>query len=161
MTDGTRANRTGRALEVQVETAFRNHGYDVVRYPEYRSHEERYAGQRILLRNVPYTSIYNHNGFSEFVALDPAQGRRIRIECKWQQSPGSVDEKFPYVYLNAVEAMTEPHVIIIVDGGGAKADAVAWLRRTVEQKLYRHESDTRIIQVMDIREFLIWANNSL
>lgn len=161
MTDGTRANRTGRVLESQVEAAFRSHGYVIVKYPEYRSHAGRYIGQRVLLKNVPYTSIYRHRGYSEFVAIDPAQDRSVRIECKWQQSPGSVDEKFPYVYLNAVEAMTEPHVIIIVDGGGAKADAVSWLRRTVEQRRYRDPEDTRVVQVMDIREFIVWANNSL
>ena len=31
------------------------------------------------------------------------QNGLIRIEAKWQQSPGSVDEKLPYLFQNALE----------------------------------------------------------
>jgi hypothetical protein len=48
----------------------------------------------------------------------------IGIECKWQRISGSVDEKFPYAYLNCIEAMPERDIIIVVDGGGAKQGAV-------------------------------------
>jgi hypothetical protein len=50
--------------------------------------------------------------------MSKAHGVHVRIECKWQQSAGSVDEKLPYLYLNAIESMPEDHVIIVYGGGG-------------------------------------------
>ena len=54
----------------------------------------------LLVRRVPYQSIYGHRGVTEFLAVSASRGLAVRIECKWQQSQGSVDEKFPYLYLN-------------------------------------------------------------
>lgn len=158
MASGGRANRSGRVLEEVVESVFRSHGYEQAWHREWNKNPEKY-GPRLLLKNVPYRTIYGHNGRSEFVAL--VEGRSsIRIECKWQQSPGSVDEKFPYLYLNAVEAMTEATVLIIVDGGGAKPHAVEWLRNAAESRLYMSDS-SRTIKVMDSAGFIRWANDNL
>lgn len=159
MTDGNRANRSGRVLENVVETIYRSHGYEITQYAEFAKDPAKYTGKRLLLRHAPYTSIYGHAAVSEFLALAPS-GARVRIECKWQQSSGSVDEKFPYVYLNAVEAMPEEHVIILVDGGGAKPNAVAWLKRAAENGLYQ-AGRGKTIQVMGLTEFTAWANRSL
>lgn len=156
MTDGNRANRSGRVLENVVESIYRSHGYEILAYSEHVKDEAKHTGKRLLLKHVPYTSIYGHAAVSEFVALE-ANGERVRIECKWQQSSGSVDEKFPYVYLNAVEAMPEERVIILVDGGGAKPNAVAWLRRAAEQGMYQ-AGRRKSIRVMGMAEFTAWVN---
>ena len=121
--------------------------------------QEKYVGKPLLLKHVPYTSIYGHPAVSEFVAVEPS-GTRTRIECKWQQSSGSVDEKFPYVYLNALEAVPEEHVIILVDGGGAKPNAVAWLKNAAKNGLYKTNKNKNI-EVMSLAEFTAWANTDL
>jgi len=59
---------------------------------------------------------------------------QIRIECKWQQVKGSVDEKLPYLYLNTIEAMPENTIMILIDGAGWKTGAVKWLKDAVQQK---------------------------
>lgn len=159
MTDGTRANKSGRVLENVVETIYRSHGYEIMPYADYIKKAETLSVQRLLLKHVPYTSIYGNPAVSEFVAIQ-SNGERVRIECKWQQTSGSVDEKFPYVYLNALEAMSEEHVIILVDGGGAKPNAVAWLRRVAEKEPY-HSGSKKKIRVMGMTEFVAWANSSL
>ena len=83
----------------------------------------------------------------------------IRIECKWQQSNGSVDEKFPYLYLNCIEAMPEKEIVIIVDGDGAKAGAITWLQETVKSKKYTSDSNNdKTIHVFSLAEFIKWAN---
>ncbi len=138
---------------------FQTHGYQIVPYTEWSKKQDQYAGARLLLKNVPYTTIYGHTGRSEFVVVLDGQPR-IRIECKWQQSSGSVDEKFPYLYLNAVEAMPEPTVVIIVDGGGAKAHAVNWLRAAAENRLYV-ANPSKSIRVLDSTGFVRWANDVL
>lgn len=52
------------------------------------------------------------------------------IECKWQQTGGSVDEKLPYVNLNIQNCYLAPAVVLI-DGGGMKPGAITWLTRQV------------------------------
>lgn len=158
MQSGRRANRSGRVLENMVESVFRTHGYETASYAEWQRQPDEF-GTRLLLKNVPYTTIYGHMGRSEFVVLLSGKPQ-IRIECKWQQSSGSVDEKFPYLYLNAVEAMPEPTVLIIVDGGGAKPSAIEWLRRAAESRLYLNDPH-RAIHVMDSSGFVKWANDEL
>jgi len=64
------------------------------------------------------------------------------------------------VYLNALEAMPEVRIIILIDGGGAKPNAVAWLKRVAEKGLYRTEAG-KTISVMNMSEFVVWANSHL
>jgi hypothetical protein len=66
---------------------------------------------RVRVRNVPYTSLYGCESRSEFVAVDRL--RHVRIESRWHETAGAVDEKFPYLVLNAVEGMPENEVLIL------------------------------------------------
>ena len=83
----------------------------------------------------------------------------IRIECKWQQVSGSVDEKLPYLYLNTIEAMPEKEITIIIDGDGWKKGAIEWLKQAVTKKKYTTKNNKKKkIQVMSLVEFITWAN---
>ena len=85
----------------------------------------------------------------------------VRIECKWQQSSGSVDEKLPHLYLSAVDAIPEDNVIILIDGNGFRDGAIAWLRNAVKKRLYiSEEKNNKNIMVMNATEFMTWANNT-
>lgn len=122
---GALANRQGNILEQQVRQAFASHGFREVAFAEY---EKLASGSTLpgvpvpdlLVRRVPYQSIYGHRGVTEFLAVSASRGLAIRIECKWQQSQGSVDEKFPYLYLNCIQAMPEREIILLIDGNGYK-----------------------------------------
>ena len=37
----------------------------------------------LLLKNVPYDSIFGHRGRTEFVLVSEKLGLRLRIEAKW------------------------------------------------------------------------------
>jgi len=135
-TSGSTANRSGRHLERSIIAACRTwSGYDentrtggirVIPYPAWVK-----AGKPCpaLVKNVPFQTVYGTNGRSEFGLFLP--GRSIRIECKWQRVPGSVDEKFPYLLLNMV-ACSESEVIVICGGKGAKRAAIEWLVRNAK-----------------------------
>jgi hypothetical protein len=85
----------------------------------------------------------------------------MRIECKWQQSSGSVDEKFPYLYLNCIEAMPEKQIMIVVDGNGARSGAVSWLKDAVKYKKYTTGANKdKEIMVFSLMEFIQWANST-
>jgi hypothetical protein len=158
-TPGGFANDAGNTLEQAVRNVLANKGFEVVKWSVYQHHPDRY-GSELLLERVPYQTIYDHHGVSEFLLRSETYHLNMRIECKWQQSPGSVDEKFPYVYLNCVEAMPEPNVLILVDGGGAKLGAVQWLRRVAKEQRYLPPGVTKHIQVFTLTEFMGWANQT-
>lgn len=158
---GAFANITGNTLEQIVLNTLVPKGFEVVNYPDYIK-PNLLLGKELVVRNVPYRTIYGHPGKTEFLVLSEKYGLEMRIECKWQQSPGSVDEKFPYLYLNCVEAMPERDIMIIVDGGGAKAGAVTWLRETARQQRYIPVGETiKNIHVVTLSEFVVWAHKTL
>jgi hypothetical protein len=104
--------------------------------------------RRFLLRNVPYTNLYGGPSRSEFVYRDFYNEIDIRIECRWQEVPGSVDEKFPYLLLNARHAMPESEVWLIVDGSGARQRAINWFRGAAAD----YSTDGKIIRALTLPE---------
>jgi hypothetical protein len=161
LTPGGTANTQGKVLENTIVPAFEHRGFQVVPYSKWIKAPQSF-GEELLLKHVPYTTIYGHPGYTEFLAKSKRYGLNIRIECKWQQSSGSVDEKFPYLYLNCIEAMPENDIIIVAGGGGMKEGALPWLKRAVEGNLYLSiATPQKSIQVFSIDEFLRWANRTL
>ncbi len=154
---GGLANSSGNTLEKMIIATLASKGFAVANYRQWAKTPTAY-GAELLLCNVPFETIYGHSGNTEFLLRSARYGLEIRIECKWQQSAGSVDEKFPYLYLNCVEQMPEQQIIIVVDGGGAKAGAVDWLRQACANRLYLAPDDPKSITMMSLVEFLTWAN---
>lgn len=131
---GKRATRTGNKLERYVEQALLGEGYQKVK------------GDSVLIgkvfsrqRNIGRT-IYDTPLKADFLVNSPTHP--IVVECKWQQVGGSVDEKYLYLVAN-IQAIGIP-TIVVVDGGGYKPGALAWLKRQVTGSL---------IGVYTMREF--------
>lgn len=155
---GAIANNSGKVLEGIVESTLALKGFSPVKYRDWEQAPDLY-GEELLLKNAPYTTLYEHAGTTEFLVKSKKHGVETRIECKWQQAQGSVDEKFPYLFLNCTQKMTEPHIIILHDGGGAKKGAVNWLRDACHRFTEGQARTTgRIIELMDIVSFTVWAN---
>lgn len=157
---GRQATRTGRTLEKAVMAALENKDLEIVNYRIWEKKKEKF-GSELLLRNVPFFTLYDHPGNTEFLLKSAKYQLNIRIECKWQQGPGTVDEKFPYVYLNCIDRMPEDHIILIIDGGGFRPWALDWLKKASKEMPYTNEKNrNKRIEVMDLKEFLRWANNT-
>ena len=155
---GALASNQGKILEKTVESTFKSKGFEIVKYRTWDKNRSNY-GDELLLENCPFKNIYDHDGNTEFLIKSKKHNREIRIECKWQQSSGSVDEKFPYLYLNCIEAMPETEIVIIVDGGGARQGAIAWLKEVGKSKKYTSEHNrNKIIHIFSLSEFIQWAN---
>ena len=115
----------------------------------------------MLLRNVPYTTLYGGRGYTEFLLKSQSYNLEVRIECKWQQTAGSVDEKLPHVYLSAAEAVPENNVIILIDGDGFREGAISWLKNITEERKYTPEDkQEKNISIMNSTAFLTWCNNT-
>ena len=70
------------------------------------------------------------------------------VECKWQSSRGSVEEKFPFLVLNITRG--EYDAIVILDGGGYTSGAEQWLRGAA--------GNTRLKHVFSLGEFSNYAS---
>lgn len=55
--------------------------------------------------------------------------------------------------------MPEKEIVIIIDGGGAKAGSISWLKDAVKFKKYTTEhNNDKEIHVFSLTEFIQWAN---
>lgn len=96
---------------------------------------------RYVIRSFPHESVYGTPGKKEalivapngvsYFALDEGGNARVILEAKWQETSGSVDEKFPYIW-EAFCLSPVKNWVIVLDGkywktGRGKA-AVGWLR---------------------------------
>lgn len=159
-TQGATANRQGRMLETTIRHILETKGFTPVSYTRWLKAPEKFGGE-LLLTNAPFRTIYGHQGRTEFLLQSERLGLKIRIEAKWQQVKGSTDEKLAYLYLNAIEAMPEQHVIIVIDGDGWRRQALAWLRQAAAAKAYTTPAnDGKTVQVLSLAEFIAWANRT-
>ena len=62
---GGQANKTGNVLEQVVISTLSAHGFQVVPFREYQRKPDAF-GSELLLRNVPYTTLYGGRGYTEF-----------------------------------------------------------------------------------------------
>lgn len=160
MAKGKQSNVTGNQLEATVKSVLKGKGFEVVNYRVWERNKSEY-GSELLLENVPFTTIYNHRGNTEFLLVSQKYNLRMRIECKWQQSNGSVDEKLPYLYLNTIEAMPEASVMILIDGAGWKPGSINWLKEAVKERKYTtSDNANKEIHVVSLSEFFTWANKT-
>ena len=119
------ASVSGRAFEEHIQTLLEEKGYRII--PRRDWNEAilyREENPRIVVLDAPYRSIYGHRAHIEFLLI--AGERQILIETKHQSSSGSVDEKLPYVYMNALANMPDREFVLVLSGDGWKDGAIEW-----------------------------------
>ena len=86
---------------------------------------------------------------ADFVAYDiPNYPKDLAIECKWQRTGGSTDEKIAYTVLNIRECYPIPGIIIC--SGGELDRAMAWAKT---------QCNDRLLHVFDTDEFVHWVGS--
>ncbi|MDE0673296.1 MAG: hypothetical protein OXH72_16300 [Caldilineaceae bacterium] len=125
MTEGKRANRSGFRLEAWVRDVLEERGYNRVSPKEFM--DETAGTGRCFSTQCPIgESIYGTTRRADFVLRHPELWEDgLVIQCKWQASSGSVDEKYPYE-VACINHLSFP-TIIVLDGGGYKPGAKEWL----------------------------------
>jgi hypothetical protein len=145
-----RPEKTGRSFEKNIEAQLLNLGYKKVKSSKFlelskHSNEKMFASQFNLGKNI-----YKTKQIVDFI-ITRADDTPLVIQAKWQQSKGSVDEKFPFLVINLKEESPFDSLIVI-DGGGYRSDAVTWMKQQIDNKL---------LGVFSFSEFMIWSNNEL
>lgn len=146
---GTTANYTGTVLERFIEQRLvEQRGYKFIERERFKP--AIYLEQPIYTRQFNLgLSIYETELFCDFLIYHPQKWPEcLVIESKWQQSGGSVDEKYPYTVLN-LKTRCEYKSILLLDGGGYRAGAERWLRQTTDGKL---------MQIFNMSQFQAWVN---
>lgn len=152
---GQKANKTGNRLELFVEQALKEKGYSEFWNHRATAFENRKAiGGRQYLKQLPVgTTIYNTTRKCDFFVINRALFTDdLIIECKWQQKPGSVDEKYPFLLFNILK--TGIPTIILLDGTGYRPAAMEWLKRQANPK-------RALLGVWDMAEFHKQINDGL
>lgn len=146
---GTTANFTGNELEIFILGLLDRKGYQYVLPSDFFAAAKCFD-QPIFSRWVYVgQSIYDTEIKCDFILFHPQKHPDLLIfECKWQQSAGSVDEKYPYLIIN-VQTKYPCKTVILLDGGGYKPNADKWMRSQVGNNL---------LHVYNMSEFQKWAN---
>ena len=147
-TAGSQANYTGSNLEDFVESWVAKAGYQRVRRTEFIAakylEQPIYANQFYLGQSVYATPLK-----CDFVLFHPEKWPQcLIIEAKWQQSGGSVDEKYMYLVTHIQERYPWDTIIVLA-GEGYRPGAETWLRSQVGK---------RLIAVYNMAQFQTWAN---
>ena len=145
MSSGQRANRRGRQLERFVAEELEDAGYQLIK-PSALIFAMNYMQQPIYARQVEVgRDLYNKTRRVDFLLFHPMlYTEGLVIQCKWQSSSGSVEEKYPFEVLNVQKG--EYDTIIILDGGGYSDGSKRWL--------YSQAGHNHLLHVFDEGEFL-------
>lgn len=129
---GRKANLNGKDFENTVELRIQQKGYllwDKKGTPP----EEWYAKQYTVGKNLIGTNL----------RVDFMVNGELIIECKWQGSAGSVDEKYPWTMMNLVN--TGIKSVMILEGGGCRPAMVDFLRKFADE--------SEMVAMCDLGEF--------
>ncbi|MEC4985189.1 MAG: PD-(D/E)XK nuclease superfamily protein [Oscillatoria sp. PMC 1068.18] len=159
MSQGSRAVTSGNVLENTIESILQTHKYYQVGTNVSKKKRQNYLSNASLLQKRYARQVFVGNGiydteiYVDFYIIGVSMvPEGLIIECKWQQSSGSVDEKLPYVNLNIQNCYPAP-AIVVIDGGGMKPGAIKWLKSQVG-------SNQNLLGVYGLMDFVVWANNN-
>jgi len=149
-TGAGKANRTGQTLEKQVERLIVDRGY--IWLPTNRIEASRILKQPFYTHQFPISkSLYEGKDTrADLILYHPEKHPEfLIIECKWQQSKGTTEEKLPYLVLN-IKKNYPYETMIIIDGGGHSQGAIKWIQK---------QEGGRIKIVCNMSKFMRFVNN--
>ena len=147
---GCLANDNGAALKESIANILIRRGYAEISKKKFLA--ARFLRQPFFTREFTVgKSIYGTDLRSDLIIYHPDKHPGcLIIESKWQQSTGSVDEKYPFLVLSLKQKEIPYPAIVVLDGGGYKSLAEDWLRKQIDDKL---------LNVFSMMEFRKWSNS--
>lgn len=145
---GKTANKTGVNLEKFIEDALKRLGYTYIEPTKF--FPAMYLKQPMYSHKVRHgLNIYGLQSEYDFTVYHPEKHPEgLIIEVKWQQSGGTVDEKFPYLVIN-IQTKYPFKTVLVLDGGGYRKGSEKWVRSQIGNNL---------THVFNMAEFQTWVN---
>ena len=145
---GAATGRGGLSLETIISNILAANSY--VYFPPKDFHAKRVDEEKCYTRYAKksFRGIYETN-IEIDILLQHAQlfPDCLAIELKWQRTPGTADEKLPYLVENIKTCSPYP-TIVVYGGEGFRPGAIRWLRAQVGGNL---------LHVFDIAQFKSWV----
>lgn len=126
-----RANKRGKVLETAVASMLEDGGYTKVTGKRFFPIHESMRQQPIFSQQCHVGKcLYGKNRRVDFILYHPNRWPEcLVIQCKWQSSKGSVEEKYPYEVMSIDVGKFK--TIIVLDGGGYSQNAEHWVKSQV------------------------------
>lgn len=145
---GTKANLAGNRLEEFVASKLDELGYEFVErrlfFPARELEQPIYTMQLETGKDI-----YGKTRRVDVILYHPELWPDcLVIQCKWQASRGSVDQKYPFEVLSIQQ--DEFDTILLLDGGGYAQGAKQWLLNQTGKNRLKH--------VFDMGEFSRFAS---
>ena len=154
------AGRQGKVLENQVEQQLLHLGYTKLTDSEKKTFIRQngvsyVGGDKWFCTQVQFgKNIYGSRWKLDFYLYNAETfPNGLVIECKWQQSQGSVDEKYVFTVMSLI-GLKRP-VALLLAGEGARPITREWIRSIADKR----SNDLQFFASSD--EFTTWANKNL
>lgn len=142
--------KNSKAMKEAVKSILISKGFELITDISQIGNGDFYA-----IEKPKYVTVYNRKATNDYILLIKNRKNLIRVEIKWQQSSGSVDQKFPYYFLNAQNTPSDEDYVIILDGNGYSKDAKEWLlNKSKDFSLH----NSKKIKVFDLSQFIEFVN---
>ena len=160
-TTGAYAKHTGDQLEASTRSLFLRSGYGqfeaakkgIFSKANVFANRSLISTPQFVVEAIIGKTIYGHRRKADLLVINnDLFPEGLVVECKWQQSKGSVDEKFAYLYLCILAAKIPS--IVLLDGGGARPGAIAWFKSHARP-------NSPLLAVYSTTEFQVAVNNGL
>jgi predicted lipase len=161
---GKKANNSGTSLEELTEDIMKYYKFEPIHFKDFVNYREQNiedlfsVGGRYTIRHYPYKTLLGKDGEMDRVIYN--NGYTIGVECRRQNSSGSVDEKLPHTYENVLGFHPTNESIILVDGTGFSEGALPWLKQAIDTGLLRDKYKTdKKMHLMWPEDLIVWARN--
>ena len=146
-TQGRNANINGQRFEDVVSSVLeQTKQMKVVKYQEIKT--QLSSLDNVIIKNYPYTNYFGNTKARGDLYIKSGD-KKIRIECRCQNGPGTVTEKFPALFMN-MSNMVENDVIAVVNGNGIDSRALNWFK-------FQAQQSNKDFKVFNFEEFKSWA----
>lgn len=136
MPGGRRANKAGRAAEDCIAQLLSYHRLQYTRQAR--------VGVSIFERQL-------HVDFLVHNLVEYPDG--LVIESRWQDTPGTTEEKLTYIVENIRASAYAHSVLLVLNGGGFTPGAITWLEQQVDNDFF--------VGVMDFAGLLSWLQRKV
>lgn len=108
-------------------------------------------------------SAYNIKPTTEFPAVTAGKENRIRVECKYQNGPGTTEYKLVHSYLDLAYGAPETNCIMLVDGDGFSDKMINFIKEVCEENTItwtKGVKNDKNIRFMNADNFVDWTNRA-
>lgn len=138
LTAGSKAARAGKSFEDKFAKRLIQLGYVEIQNPfekeEFLQGRPWKLSRWYLRQAIIGETIFGRTRFVDFFVGGKAFPAGIVVECRWQKSPGTVEDKVTTLLENI--KLSERPTILLLDGGGAGKGVISYLKKQLGQNQY-------------------------